>query len=302
MGLLAGKTAVVTGAGRGIGRGHALHLAASGAQVVVNDIDETASSDVVAEIEKNGGQAVVSTHSIASRDGAAALIQFAVDRFGGIDILVNNAGNLRDRTFLKMTDDEFDSVWLVHVKGTFWCAQVAVKHMVEQGRGGVIINTTSGGHFGSFGQTNYAAAKGAIASMTYTWAIELAKHGIRVNAIGPLGSTRMSATYRDSAGNKGIEFDPALNGPMVVYLASDEADFVSGQIFGTGGERLAHMVQPHYGKTLVQPGGWNLESIREHFRVQMQGEFGPFGILGKPYPFHDGVKLAAANAAQEGSK
>jgi NAD(P)-dependent dehydrogenase (short-subunit alcohol dehydrogenase family) len=296
MKLLTNKAAVVTGAGRGIGRGHALHLAANGARVVVNDLDAATADAVVEEIRARSGEAVASNHNIASRAGAEALIRFCTASFDGVDILVNNAGNLRDRTFLKMTDEEFDSVWLVHVKGTFWCAQAAANRMVEQGRGGCIVNTTSGGHFGSFGQTAYAAAKGAIASMTYTWALELAKHGIRVNAIGPLGSTPMSATYRGADGGKAVEVDPTLNGPMVVYLCSDEADFVSGQIFGTGGERVSHMVQPHYGKTLIQPQGWDVDSIRKHFKTQLQGEFGAFGILGKPYPFHEGVRPAKPEA------
>jgi 3-oxoacyl-[acyl-carrier protein] reductase len=197
-----------------------------------------------------------------------------------------------------MTDEEFDSVWQVHVKGTFWCAQAAARRFVAQGRGGVIINTTSGAHFGSFGQTNYAAAKGAIASMTYTWALELARYGIRVNAIGPLGSTQMSATYRAADGSRAPQFDPTANGPAVVFLCSDEADYVSGQVFGTGGERFSHMVQPHYGKTLMRPGGWDVESLRRQFRAEMQGEFGVFGILGEPYPFHDGVHPPA----RDGSK
>lgn len=292
MSLLEARGAIVTGGGGGIGRGHCLHLARAGAKVVVNDIAQEAADAVVAEIVAEGGEAITSTHNIASREGAEQLVASCAESFGSVDIMVNNAGNLRDRSLLKMTDEEFDSVWAVHVKGTFWCAQAAALTMKEQGRGGSIINTTSGGHFGSFGQTNYSAAKGAIASMTYTWAIELEKYGIRVNAIGPLGSTAMSATYKDgkggTGGNQGI--DPTLNGPAVVYLCSDEAAAVSGQIFGTGGERLAHMVQPHYGKTLVMPGGWDLENIRKQFPMHMPAQFGPFGILGKPYPFHGGVR------------
>jgi len=287
--LLDGKTAIVTGAGRGIGRGHALHLAANGAKVLVNDLDLEGAAKVVAEIEEAGGIALACGDDIGSRVGAEALIARCVSAFGAVDILVNNAGNLRDKTFLKMTDDDFDVIWRIHVKGAFWCAQEAAKQMVARGKGGAIINTVSGAHFGSFGQTAYSAAKGAVASMTYTWAFELARYGIRVNAIGPLGSTQMSATYRGADGSRALEIDPTLNGPMVVFLASDEASFVSGQIFGTGGERISHMVQPHYGKTLIQPGGWDIESIRKHFKTQLQAEFGAFGILGKPYPFHDGV-------------
>jgi NAD(P)-dependent dehydrogenase (short-subunit alcohol dehydrogenase family) len=290
MSLLAGRVAVVTGGGQGIGRGHCLHLAQAGAAVLVNDVAQAAAQGVVDEIRAAGGKASASPADITSRAAVREMLDQCRDSLGPVDILVNNAGNLRDRSFLKMSDEEFDSVWSVHVKGTFICSQLAALEMRELGRG-VIINTTSGAHFGSFGQTNYAAAKGAIASMTYTWAIELARYGIRVNAIGPMGATQMSDTYRDADGKPGLatQLDPALNGPMVVYLASDEAANVSGQIFGTGGQRLSHMVQPHYGKTLIQPGGWTLEGVREHFQTHMPGEFGPFGILGKPYPFHDGV-------------
>ena len=293
MGLLEGKSAIVTGAGGGIGRGHALHLAAAGASVVVNDIDAEGAAAVVAEIVAGGGKAIASAHDIASEDGAAGMIAAAVAAFGGVDILVNNAGNLKDRTFLKMTGDEFDAVWRVHVKGTFWCAQQAARQMVAQGRGGAIINTTSAAHFGSFGQTNYAAAKGAIASMTYSWALELARYGIRVNAISPLGMSRMSATTKPGEGVLAVQPDATLNGPMVVFLASDEADYVSGQIFGTGGDRIALLSQPHYGKTLIRTEGWDLDTIRRHFKGQLKGAFGALGMLGQPYPFHDGVAAPA---------
>lgn len=292
MELLNNKAAVITGAGRGIGRGHCLHLSKAGAAVVVNDVDREQAELVVEEIIAAGGRGIVSDHNIASREGARELIESCVSAFGKIDILVNNAGNLRDSSFLKMTDEDFDLVWLVHVKGTFWCAQAAALKMREQGSGGAIVNTTSGAHFGSFGQTNYSAAKGAIASMTYTWALELSRYGIRVNAIGPLGSTRMSDTFKDASG-KDVELpyiDPSRNGPLVAYLCSDKASSISGQIFGSGGERVAHMVQPHYGKTLIKEGGWEVEDIDRHLLEKLSAEFGALGMLGKPYPFHDGVK------------
>jgi 3-oxoacyl-[acyl-carrier protein] reductase len=291
--LLFGKRAVVTGAGGGIGRGHALLLAAQGASVVVNDIDHAAAAAVVEEIHAAGGRAVVNTDSIASRSGASALIDACIAAYGGIDVLVNNAGNLRDRSLLKLTDEEFDAVWLVHVKGTFWCAQAAAAAMREAGTGGVIINTSSGSHFGNHGQTNYAAAKGAIASMTYTWAIELARYGVRVNAICPVAMTQMTDGLLGDGSQQDAQqqWAPEKNAPLVAYLASDEAANISGQVFGVGGDRLAHMVQPHYGKTLTCEGGWTVEEIRAQFQQAMPDEFGPFGILGKPYPFHGGVKV-----------
>ncbi|WP_019528276.1 SDR family NAD(P)-dependent oxidoreductase [Dasania marina] len=291
MKVLENKAAVVTGAGRGIGKGHCLHLARAGAAVVVNDIDAAQAQLVVQQIEAEGGRAITCDANIGSREGAQRLVDECCAAFGGIDILVNNAGNLRDRSFLKMSDDEFDAVWLVHVKGTFWCTQAAATAMRDQGKGGAIVNTTSGAHFGSFGQTNYAAAKGAIASMTYTWALELARYGIRVNAIGPTGTTRMSDTYKDAAGNEvKLPFiDPELNGPLVAWLCSDNAAVVSGQIFGSGGERIAHMIQPHYGKTLIKEGGWDIAAIERQLIPQLRGEFGALGMLANPYPFHDGV-------------
>ncbi len=291
MQLLKGKAAIVTGAGGGIGRGHCLHLARAGALVLVNDQLPDAAEGVAREIRDAGGQAMAFAGDVSCRKDVTSLVGFCVDRFGSVDILINNAGNLRDRSFLKMSDEEFDAVWQVHVKGTFVCSQIAARVMREQGHGGAIINTTSGAHFGSFGQSNYAAAKGAIASMTYTWAIELARYGIRVNAIGPTGTTKMSETFKTVGSDAPAlpYIDPASNGPLVVFLCSDRAEAVSGQIFGSGGERVAHMVQPHYGRTLIQPGGWHLDSLCEHF-PKLCSEFGALGMLGKPYPFHDGVK------------
>ena len=292
MGLLTNKSAIVTGGGRGIGRGHCLHLAKSGACVLINDVDAEEAQKVAKEITDAGGIAQISSQDISSRQGSETLIRECINHFNSIDILINNAGILRDKSFLKMTDDDFDSVWNIHVKGTFWCSQSAALIMKEQGNGGSIINTTSGAHFGNFGQTNYSSAKGAIASMTYTWAIELAKYGIRVNAIGPTGSTRMSATFNSSKNTNDEEFahiDPTLNGPLVSYLSSDKANNISGQIFGCGGDRLALMVQPHYGKTLTKEGGWSITDIDNIMSKEFISEFSNLGMLSKPYPFFDGV-------------
>ena len=292
MELLKNKIAIVTGGGRGIGRGHCHHLAKSGASVLVNDIDRIEAEKVVKEILDAGGVAKISSQDISSREGCTLLIDECVEHFGSIDVLVNNAGILRDKSLLKMTDDDFDSVWIIHVKGTFWCTQLVALLMKEHGRGGSIINTTSGAHFGNFGQTNYSAAKGAIASMTYTWAIELAKYGIRVNAIGPTGSTRMSATFDSSknSNNDSLPYiDPTLNGPLVSYLSSDQANKISGQVFGCGGERLALMVQPHYGKTLTKDGGWSEDDIDEVMSKDFIKEFSNLGMLSHPYPFFEGV-------------
>jgi 3-oxoacyl-[acyl-carrier protein] reductase len=292
MGLLDGRAAVVTGGGRGIGRGHCLHLAEQGARVVVNDLDPDEARKVVAEIAARGGRAVASGDDVGSREGARALVARCVQEFDAIHILVNNAGNVRDRSFLKMSEDDFEGVLRVHVLGTFLCGQEAALRMREQGSGGSIVNTVSAAHFGNFGQTNYAAAKGAIASMTYTWAVELARHGIRVNAISPTGTTRVSATYKGPDG-KDVELpyiDPTRNGAFVAFLCSDEADWVTGQVFGTGGERVAILEQPKYGHTMVKPEGWSVDDLRRHFKSQFGGRLEPVGLMKQPYPFYDGVK------------
>lgn len=296
MGVLDGKAAVVTGAGRGIGRGHCVHLAQAGAGVVVNDIDRAEAEKVVSELKGGGARAVAIAADIGSRAGAEELIELCCKEFGAIDIIVNNAGIVRDRSFLKMSDEEFNDVMRIHVGGTFWGSQAAARKMREQGSGGVIINTTSAAHMGNFGQVNYAGAKGAIASMTYTLALELARYGIRVNAISPSGSTRMSATYKGPDG-KEVELpyiDPALNGPMVVFLCSDEGNYITGQVFGTGGDRIALLSQPRYGDTMLKPGGWTLEEIQLYFKSQLGNRLEPIGLMKRPYPFYDGVKPSAA--------
>ncbi len=291
MGILDGKAAVVTGGGRGIGRGHCLHLAENGAAVIVNDVDLDEARKVVDEIAAKGGQAGANGSDIGTREGARELIGRCASEFGGIHALVNNAGNVRDRSFLKMTDDEFADVLRVHVHGTFMCAQEAALRMREQGTGGSIVNTVSAAHFGNFGQTNYAGAKGALASMTYTWAIELARYGIRVNAISPSGTTRMSATYKGPDG-KDVELpfvDPTRNGAFMAFLCSDEANYITGQIFGTGADRVIVVEQPKYGTGMFKPGGWSVVDLVESFKGTLGKKLEPFGLMKDPYPYYDGV-------------
>jgi 3-oxoacyl-[acyl-carrier protein] reductase len=292
MGLLDGKAVVVTGAGRGIGRGHALQFAkVGGASVVINDIDAEEAEKVVAEIKNSGGNAIANNSDICTQSGAAELVEACVSAFGKIDVMMANAGIARDRTFLKMTEDEFDAVMTVHVKGTFHCHQQAALKMKELSTGGVLLSTVSAAHFGNFGQTNYAAAKGAIASMVYTTALELARYGIRVNAISPTGTTRLSDTYVGPDGKKHpMPFiDPELNGPMLIYLCSDEANYITGQIFGTGGERILLLEHPQYGHGMYMPNGWTVEQIQKHFKGTLGNRLQPFGITKPPYRFYEGV-------------
>jgi 3-oxoacyl-[acyl-carrier protein] reductase len=270
-------------------------LAEQGARVVVNDVDLSEAEGVVKEIENQGGKAIANGDDIGTRAGCEALVGQCISEFGRIDAAINNAGIVRDRSFLKMTDEEFDDVFRIHAKSTFWVSQAAAIAMRDQGDGGCIINTTSGAHMGNFGQTNYAAAKGAIASMTYTWALELARYGIRVNCIAPAGSTRMTATAKDADGND-IElpfWDPALNTPLVAYMISDEGNWVTGQVFATGMERLGVMRQPTFGKTLVREGGWDIESVRRFFKDGLGPELERFGLTKPPYAFYDGLSAPA---------
>jgi len=295
MGILEGKAGVVTGGGRGIGRGHCLHLAEQGAAVVVNDVDLDEARKVVDEITAKGGRALASDANIGSRKGAQELVSCCVDGFGAIHAVVNNAGIVRDRSFLKMSDEEWEDVLRIHAGGTFWCAQEAAIRMRDQGTGGAIVNTVSAAHMGNFGQTNYGGAKGAIASMTYTWANELSRYGIRVNAISPSGTTRMTATAKGADG-KDIEMpflDPTLNGPLVAYLCSDEADWITGQVFGSGGDRVVLMQHPRYGTGMFRPGGWGVEELREHMPRFFRNLLEPVGLFKKPYPYYDGVKPPA---------
>jgi NAD(P)-dependent dehydrogenase (short-subunit alcohol dehydrogenase family) len=286
-GMLAGKVGVVTGGGRGIGRGVALALAAAGAKVVVNDygvsIDgQSPSSEpanaVVQEIRAAGGEAVASGDSVAEWASAGRIIGTAVERFGRIDVLVTCAGFLRDRMVFNMSEAEWDAVIAVHLKGTFNCIRHAVTHMREQ-RGGRIVTFSSGaGLFGNPGQANYGAAKSAIGGLTKVAARDLGRYGITVNAICPVAGTRMTLTeqylksreirkqqgiQREDRGTGDIErLNPDDVAPMVVYLASDAAKNVNGQFFLCWGGSIALVSQPRPVRTLFKSEGyWTLDEL-----------------------------------------
>lgn len=250
MKICEGRVAIVTGAGRGLGRAHALMLASQGAKVVVNDLggsadgsgsDATPAEEVVAEICALGGEALVDTHNVAEWGGAKAMVQAAVERFGGLDILVNNAGILRDRMLINMTEQEWDSVINVHLKGTFAPTHHAANYWRQQQKAGHkvdarVINTTShSGLFCNIGQANYAAAKAGIASFSLVAARELQRYGVTVNAIAPRAETRMTQGLQERTAEQIERRDPDWISALVTWLASPEAAGVSGRVFEAWG-------------------------------------------------------------------
>lgn len=269
-----GQVVVITGAGGGIGRAEALLFAQEGARVVVNDRggarDGQGSSDapaerVAAEIRELGGEAVASFDTVATRDGAQAIVAKALSAFGRIDVLVNNAGILRDKTLLKMTDEMWQLVIDVHLRGTFLCTQAAARQMVSQREGGRIVNTTSvSGMLGNFGQTNYSAAKAGIYGVTRTTAIELQKHRITVNAIAPIAKTRMT---EDLPMFDGVDtLGPAHIAPAALFLGSDLCEDRTGHVLAVSGSRMyAFKVVESAGKFKEGTEPWTATEIAEHF-------------------------------------
>jgi NAD(P)-dependent dehydrogenase (short-subunit alcohol dehydrogenase family) len=241
-----GRVAIITGAGGGLGREHALLLASRGAQIVVNDlggaVDGTGSSagpaqKVVEEIEALGGAAVADANSVASPEGADAMVKTALDAFGRVDIVINNAGILRDKSFANMTQDLWDAVIGVHLTGAFNVTRAAWAHFREQAYGRVVSTSSAAGIFGNFGQANYGAAKMGIVGLTRVWAQEGAKYNIRANAIAPVARTRMT---EDLLGPLVEKLDPGLVSPAVAYLASEECP-VTGEVYSVGGGRVSRV-------------------------------------------------------------
>jgi NAD(P)-dependent dehydrogenase (short-subunit alcohol dehydrogenase family) len=273
MGLLDGKVAIVTGAGGGLGREHALALARAGAAVVVNDLggarDGTGAGSamadrVVAEIRGLGGEAVASHESVATVEGGRRICQTALDAFERVDVLVNNAGILRDKSFANTTEDLWDSVVAVHLRGTYCATHPVYCHMKERGVGGVIINTSStSGLNGNFGQCNYGAAKAGIFGLSRCLSIEGQKYGIRVNVLAPVALTRLTEDLPGFDETRKAQLDPRLVAPLVVYLASDLAKEVTGRTFFVGGGRIAEMrMVTHTGVSKADAGGlWTPEEI-----------------------------------------
>lgn len=276
-----GKVAIITGAGGGLGRQHALLLASRGALVVVNDlggsVDGTGSSDsaaqkVVDEIKSLGGDAVADHHSVATPEGGAAIVETAVKAYGRVDIVINNAGILRDKAFHNMEPSLMNPVFDVHLKGAFHVTQPAFVKMREQGYGRIISTSSAAGLFGNFGQTNYGAAKMGLVGFTRVLAVEGARFNIKANAIAPLALTRMTENIM---GNLGDKLDAGLVSPVVAFLASEDCD-VSGEIFSVGGGRVAQIfvgeTQGYYKPDLTVEdvrNNWDRIRDREGYAIPM---------------------------------
>ena len=274
MGLLDGRVAIVTGSGGGIGREHALALSKEGAALVVNDLggarDGTGASrsmadQLVAEIKEAGGEAVSNYDTVATVEGANNIVKTALDAFDKVDIVVNNAGILRDKSFAKLSEDMWDIVIAVHLKGTYCVTHAAYNHMKDRGEGGVIINTSStSGLNGNFGQCNYGAAKAGIAGFTRCLAIEGKKYGIRAFILVPIALTRLTDDLPGFDDEKiKVRMRPAVISPLVAYLASDLSKDQTGTTFFVGGGRIAEMkVVTCDGLTKEEEGGlWTPEEI-----------------------------------------
>ncbi|ASD11742.1 SDR family NAD(P)-dependent oxidoreductase [Pseudomonas aeruginosa] len=286
--LLDGKVALVTGGGRGIGRGIALALAEAGAKVVVNDLGvslagaseaENPAAEVVREIQAMGGSAVADHHSVADHQQAGKMVGTALQAFGRLDIVVNNAGNLRDCIFHRMSEEEFDAVIAVHLKGAFNVSRAAAPFFKEQGSGSFIHMTSTSGLIGNFGQVNYCAAKSAIVGLSKAIALDMQRFGVRSNAVAPFAWTRMvgsipAETPEQKRRVEGLKkLIPEKIAPFVVALGSDAAKDVSGQIFGVRNNEIYLFSQPRPIRTAHTHEGWTPEQIVERVFPMFENDF-----------------------------
>jgi len=288
--LLEGKVAVVTGAGRGIGREVALLMARNGARILVNDVgasvtgeggDLSPGQQTVKDIQAAGGEALLNTDSVATWDGANSIVAAAVKGFGRVDVVVNNAGILRDVIFHKMTQADWDAVIGVHLNGSFYVSRAAAPHFREQGAGAFVHMTSTSGLVGNFGQANYAAAKMGIVGLSKSIALDMQRFGVRSNCISPFAWSRMIGSIPTDTPEQKVRVEkmqrmtPEKIAPMAVFLGSDLAKGISGQIFGVRMNEIFLFSQNRPLRSVQRDAGWTPETIAEHAMPAMKSHFYP---------------------------
>ena len=296
--MLEGKVAVVTGAGGGIGREIALMMSEAGAKVVINDLGVSVTGDggsatpaeqTKAIIEQRGGQAAINTNSVASWDSARGIVQTAIEAFGRIDIVVNNAGILRDVIFHKMTEDDWNSVINVHLSGSFYVSRAAAEHFRKQESGAFVHMSSTSGLIGNFGQANYAAAKLGITALSKSIALDMKRYNVRSNCIAPFAWSRMTGSIPADTPEQKARVEkiklmtPDKNAPMAVFLASDAAKDVSGQVFATRNNEIFLMSSPRPVKGVHRDGGWTPQTIAEHAAPALKAAFMPLDRSGEVF-------------------
>ena len=299
-GILSGKVAIVTGGGRGVGRAIALGMAEEGANVVVVDIgasldgmatDQDPAQEVVGEIAAKGGKAIASTLSITEPQNADAIVKATLDGFGRVDILVNNAGILRDRIFHKMSWSDWHDVINVHLNGSFNMSRAVANHFRDQNSGAFVHMTSTSGLIGNFGQANYMAAKLGIHGLSRGIALDMARFNVRSNCISPSAWTRMTDSIpasnpeEEARVNRTKQMTAEKIAPMAVYLASDKADGISGQIIGVRNNELILFSQPRPIRILHRSDGWTPETIDQQFKSALKSSFVPLERSAQVFPW-----------------
>jgi NAD(P)-dependent dehydrogenase (short-subunit alcohol dehydrogenase family) len=283
-----GKVVIVTGAGAGVGREIALAYARSGAKVVVNDIgvsvhgeggSEAPAAETARMIEEAGGEAVTDAHSVASWDGAQAIVQTAIDAFGRIDVVVNNAGILRDKIFHKMTPQDWSGVIDVHLNGSFYVSRAAADHFRVQFSGAYVHITSTSGLIGNYGQANYSAAKLGICALSKSIALDMARFNVRSNCLAPFAWTRMTSDMPAQTEQQKARVElikkmvPSKNAPLAVFLGSDEASDINGQIFAVRNNEIFLMSQSRPVRAIQRGDGWTLEMLRDQMLPAFKPSF-----------------------------
>ncbi|GAA3630176.1 NAD(P)-dependent dehydrogenase (short-subunit alcohol dehydrogenase family) [Lentzea atacamensis] len=277
MGILDGKAVVITGAGRGLGEAYAMHAALAGASVVVNDNDGDLAERVAEHIRGYGGRAVASTHTVADPSEAAKIVDLCVDEFGRVDGLVNNAGLNYETAPWEDDPETIRQVVEVNVLGVIYVGIAAMRAMRTSG-GGSIINISSGASFGQRKLATYSATKGAVASLSYSWALDLEAEGIRVNAVCPVAHTRM--VWKSERSLRAIPADrtPGKVAPLVLFLLSDRAEGITGQVIRCNGRQLHIVGQPYFKQPILESDNWDTASVERAFTGVLQAHLEPYGL------------------------